>query len=279
MRKVLLVLCLGLVASMAKAVEKVPQTAFYILYSQNESGGMQMRCTATAFKHENNKTYLITAAHCVVEGSPKPGEVQITRDPMFVSSDDINTKTFTKVSIEKVGKLMEGYDFAVLSTEDASLAKNGIVPLGDESKEETGVEVINVSAPRGIGRVLFRGNVSLMYVDRPIIDEDQHINWHGSMLVQLPAEGGSSGSAIISMDTGKIIGILVGTYSHLTIAVPISRAINTDQKFLLPLVPGVSHPDTLGPSGDKVQGPVKPSSFRLKKNSHYTLALSSVSSR
>ncbi len=209
-----------------------PLDSVVLLYSQGEDGGMAMHCTATAYEHSGKAYKFLTAAHCVTKNSTTPGKLELRREPMFVSPDDSSSeKSFSRATIEKVGRAEEGYDFALLTAELPN--EIPVTPLGDETKEQGGVEVVNVAAPLGLGRVLFHGYVSLLKIDRPLYDEDEHINWQGSMLVQLPAEGGSSGSAVVSKDTGKVIAIVVGTMKKLTIAIPISRVGTTEQKFLL----------------------------------------------
>lgn len=189
-----------------------------ILYGQNTSGGMEMICTATAFERQGELTRFLTAAHCVTEPSSEVGvKLKVTETPLFLSKDDKDTKKYIRANVVEVGREEKGYDYAIVS------AKMGLplTPLGDERTEASHVEVINVAAPAGLGLVSFQGQVALKYIDRPLIENE--INWRESMLVTVPAEGGSSGSAIVSRDTGKIIGILVGRWRSLVIGIPASR--------------------------------------------------------
>lgn len=188
-----------------------------ILYGQNTSGGMDMSCTATAFEKKDGETRYLTAAHCLTENASEPGKKKVTETPLFLSKDAKDEKTYVRATVIEVGREEKGYDYAIIS----SKLDLPTLELGDEKAEENHVEVINIAAPAGLGLVSFRGNVALRYIDRPLIEND--INWRENMLVTVPAEGGSSGSAIVSTDTDKIIGILVGRWRSMVIAVPASR--------------------------------------------------------
>lgn len=175
-----------------------------------------MLCTATAFER-GEVTRFLTAAHCITVDDSEPGKKKVTEMPLFLSKDDKDTKEYIRATVVEVGRKEKGYDYAILSAP----LNLPTIPFGNEKEEANHVEVYNVAAPAGLGLVSFRGNVALKYIDRPLIHEE--INWRESMLVTVPAAGGSSGSAIVSKDTGKIIGILVGHWNSLIIAIPISR--------------------------------------------------------
>jgi hypothetical protein len=195
-----------------------------ILYHQAEDGGMVMVCTVT--KTERG---WLTAAHCVTEvGADTKDRVRV-EVPWFISMDERDAKSYVRAELKEVGRREKGYDYALL---DAQITAPEL-PLGDETKERDSAPVINVAAPAGIGRVAFFGNIALRFIDRPLLDEETKINWAGGMLIQVPVEGGSSGSAIVSADTGKIIGIMVGHVRSLSIALPISRAKNPPKEYIL----------------------------------------------
>lgn len=226
---------LSTAAAAATDPSKVGESV-YILFSQNETGGMEMRCTATAFEANGNLVRFITAAHCVTHENPNlPGKLAIQRAALFLSADrSTGEQTFIRATIDTVGRPDEGYDFAIL-TADMKGANIALTPTGDEKQEKNGTKILNIAAPGGLGKVYFNGHVALLKIDRPLIDESSHINWEGFMLVQLPSAGGSSGSAVVSVETGKIIGLVVGTIRGLTTVLPISRTTTQEKKFLLRL--------------------------------------------
>ena len=43
------------------------------------------------------------------------------------------------------------------------------------------------------------------------------------MLLDIPANGGSSGSALVSQKSGSIVGFLVGSISNTIVGIPVSR--------------------------------------------------------
>jgi S1-C subfamily serine protease len=237
MKHKLAILVLSVFASSAAAraadPSKVGESVF-IVYEQNYSGGMEMRCTATAFEGAGKVVKFLTAAHCVTqEVSGSQGKLVVTKSPVFLSDDRASAqKSFVKATIETVGRPDEGYDFAILAADVGDL-RVLLTPLGDERQEKNGTEVLNIAAPGGLGKVYFSGHVALLKVDRPLIDESSHINWEGFMLCQLPAAGGSSGSAIISVESGKIIGLVIGSYRNMTLALPASRLESPARKNLL----------------------------------------------
>lgn len=195
-----------------------------LLFSQTENGGLRLRCTATAFAPVKDQMMFLTAAHCVTKDLKT-----VERDPIFLSLDEADKKSFVRATIRVVGRAEEGYDFAILTAPLMVPA----TPLGNENDEQDGAEVFNVAAPLGLGKVIFRGSLALRKIDRPLRDDGRGINWQGGMLVQLPSEGGSSGSAVVSA-SGKIIGIIVGGVNRLTIAIPVSRFSSPPApKFLL----------------------------------------------
>lgn len=66
------------------------EDAAAILYRQNESGGMEMVCSATAVDSAPDKgTIFLTAAHCVTEArtEARDGTQAVTEQPLFLSTD------------------------------------------------------------------------------------------------------------------------------------------------------------------------------------------------
>lgn len=191
-----------------------------LLYGQTESGGMKMFCTVTAFEKTETGYNFVTASHCVGQSDEVHERVEITKTQFFITFDELKSdKKFYPAKVVMAGYQPAGDDFSILSIETKD--EIPLVPLGDEKTEEAGLPVINVASPRGLGKQVFHGTISSLYVDRPVI-EDQ-INWRGVMLLQIQSGPGSSGSAIIGVDQKAIIGFLVGHYEENVFVMPVSR--------------------------------------------------------
>ena len=217
-------------------VEKA-KNAVALLYSQDESGGMQMHCTATNYesfsrdvKDEKGKVttvkgyHFVSAAHCVgSDNVDKEKSASPINTSFYLTFDEAKkeTKKFYPTTVSFVGYQHRGEDFA--SFEVITDEKWVTVPIGDEKKEHEGSSFINVASPLGLGKQVFYGTISNLYLDRPIIEGD--INWKGTLVIQMSGVGGgSSGSALIADDQEAIVGFLVGTIGGNTIiAIPASQ--------------------------------------------------------
>jgi len=221
---VILLLLLAAPVGAKSLIEEVKE-ATMILYAQTEDGGMEQLCTTTIYQKltiEDKPGYLLaTAAHCVaVVGD----DLQTTKraSAWFVSFDEaIGPRVYHPAHVEGYGSLTRGDDFAVLhvyTSDDWPVMKLGLV-----GKVKEGDEVLSVAAPQGLGRQVFRGSISLLSLDRVI--NEKGIHWQYAMLVQLPAGGGSSGAAIVSIKQKAIVGITVGLIggNPSVVALPISR--------------------------------------------------------
>lgn len=193
-----------------------------LLYAQDESGGLSMRCTATAFKKDGDTYRFVTAAHCVGEDdSAKEKVAKFNTTAFYITFDGSDPKTFHRAKVEYVGYQHRGDDFSTFVVK--SKLEWPVIDVGDEKKEAEGNPVINVASPLGLGLQVFRGAISKLELDRQIIQGD--INWSGVVLLQMPGtNGGSSGSAVISETQHAIVAFLVGTIGGTTIAaIPASR--------------------------------------------------------
>jgi S1-C subfamily serine protease len=151
-------------------------------------------------------------------------KVTVYKGPLFVSDDSLEVKKFARVNLVSVGKVEEGYDFAVI---EADLNVPALT-LGDEKILKGGDDIVYVGAPAGIGKLYYKGFVSLPRVDRPMNFDGAR--WPGAIMLQVPAESGCSGSSIVK--DNKIVGILVGGDKAVTAAVPISRIYAPDKVHL-----------------------------------------------
>ena len=216
----------------AKSLVEKARDATAMLYSQTTDGGMRMHCTATvfeAFERDDRKGYLLaTAAHCVAVDDLVNSRVKISGASFFISFDEgissenkDGQKVFHPVHVEAAGFQSRGDDFAVLHA--YTNEEWDILELGDVSSLEPMDEVLNVSAPAGLGLQVLKGYISLVSIDRPV--KVRGLNWQYAMLANLGSGPGASGSAVVSIEQEKIIGFVVGNIigNPTTVVLPVSR--------------------------------------------------------
>lgn len=227
------------------------------LFAKDESGSLRMVCTASVVSGvpglsrsgiRYNGTLLLTAAHCVswaiqrVESDEaRVGNYAVKKLP-YTSLAAWSKKLFPQKKVEyrqlvdfvwtadevqysgvkviAVGKEEAGYDFAVLQIRS---------PMGTRISPgnwnvSPGDVVAAVSNPGGYGKQLFSGYITMLSLNRPIVDISQSINWRGNFVLSVPSAPGSSGSLILR--DGKYIGVLIGVIQErfgvpFTVAVPI----------------------------------------------------------
>jgi len=204
------------------ALETETHAAVGILLGQNESGGWDALCTVTAFERSGQTYRFLTAAHCVAEDDQKNGRVAVAQTRWAISFDDKVGIHFYGADIVGVGYQRRGDDFAILE----AVLDREIKPVRLAKKDAGyGENVINIAAPLGLGKQLFRGHVSLPDLDRPIVEGS--INWRHANLLQVNVGPGSSGSTVLSRRQGAVVAILVGNISKRSspnvVAIPISK--------------------------------------------------------
>jgi len=205
-------------ASDRELIEKI-EASTVMLYTQDLHGGMSFHCTGTLFNSKHglleNTYYVLTAAHCA----------QTDDEQYFVSLETEESNTFLKAGVVTVGNIAEGNDFAILKVRTHKTLPT--LELGDERDEYSGAPILNVNGRAGQGPQVEHGYISELHVDRPL--KDEAIDWTGCILVSLTISGGSSGSAIVSATSGKILGVVVGQMATgffsppISIVMPISR--------------------------------------------------------
>ena len=229
MRRSLIVCCLLLVSASAFAQKPNPDLnalamkAVALLYRQDESGGLRMLCTATAFEKTAKGYHFVSAAHCIGDDSDKQnGSAADPSDKnFFITLDDPTNKTFYAAIPKGVGYQHRGDDFSYFEVETKD--EIAFVPLGDEAQEAVGGDITNVSSPYGLGKQLFHGSISSLKLERPVVLDS--INWRNAIMLQISGPGpGSSGSAIVSQTQRKIVAFLVGTVGGSNVvAIPVSK--------------------------------------------------------
>lgn len=196
-----------------------------LLYSMDSGGTMNMHCTATAFEKVEKGYLFVTAAHCVgSDDTTKEKSANPFKTSFFITFDErTQEKKFYPAKPKLVGYQSRGEDFAIFEVDTPD--KWQTVDIGDEKVLQDGAQYWNIASPLGLGRQTFEGIISSVFLDRPLISGD--INWGGTLVLQQTGvNGGSSGSALISKETHKIVGFLVGSVGETTtIAIPVSRFI------------------------------------------------------
>lgn len=219
MKRVFLAAVLSLLACCVSRADRQPTkqefaqqvyNSVVLLYGQTPDGGMQMRCTATAYKvvkkEGKDMTRFVSAAHCVSGDTDEEQKQQ----KYFVTSDALGSKTFIPASLVEAGDKKKGDDFSIFEVEGS---KFPVVALGDNSKVTVAEPVIDVSAPLGLGRLYFEGYVSSVKVDRPPVNAGD-VQWNDVMIVSIGGGPGSSGSCVVSLEQHAVIGFLVGSFGN-----------------------------------------------------------------
>jgi trypsin-like peptidase len=234
----------------ADFVKNVFYPATALLYSQDESGTMKMRCTATAIEKNAAGYIFVTAAHCGCNDNVETHTVSPEKAFFFITADSETDKRFLNATPIACGYRHAGDDFFLLQVDTQMIFPT--VELGEDPVIMEAV--VNVASPLGIGKQVFLGTVSSPSLNRPVVDDD--INWtHASLLELFGTDGGSSGSAVVCLDQHKICGFVVGSVNKTSIiAMPISRL----KKMLIELKAGaykhyIDDPDAVVDKPSKTQ--------------------------
>ena len=181
-------------------------------------------CTAEPFEKILGGYRLISAGHCVQ---------LVPADVKFFVADEISGP-LTPVTMIKA-HLGDGMDFSEF--ELSTSRTYPIFELGDERDSRVGDAVINSNFAAGVVKQLSFGTISSGTI--PLSPKCEIDDCAGDFLVQLYGAGGSSGSAVVSERTHKVIGLVViGFGSQIGFAVePISKF----SQFLAQ--PSQPHPD------------------------------------
>ncbi len=194
------------------------------LYSMDSEGDMSFLCSATAIDRAHGRTVILTANHCTRSGvaylinfgDNNFRSLSIWKIPHYEISKQKFPKRFNEPDTDMTLFLMEGVDIP-------------IIKVDVKAKVKAGEKVVMVGYPRGVAKISYEG-IASGYLDRPGSDE------YGYLLLQIFGAPGSSGSSVISMDTGKIIGILTkGTSGS---GLPVIFAAPTSLMHNLMIVPG-----------------------------------------
>lgn len=184
--------------AMVEAFAEVSR-AVAALYALESDGDMAYLCTTTAVgKTAEGSTIMLTAYHCVKKGvsylvtfdGKQFHPARVWKIPHYELDRTKYPRAYGEPETDMALFLIEEpLDMRVMD-----MAANGSVPPG--------TRVVTVGYPLGVAKVRYEGIVS-GYLDRPGDDSYNYI------LLQIFGAPGSSGSAVIDLVTGRVIGVLV----------------------------------------------------------------------
>lgn len=178
-------------------------------YVRTSDGSIRFACTVTNIQKVDKGYLALTAKHCV-DGSQE----------YFISIDAESNTPFYRAEKVLVGI---DADFAVVSYNPGS--EQPVIPIGTNKLTSVGDAVLYIGEPMNLDKILFHGYIAQQRVAKSI----QGNGWTYNIGLQIPAAGGSSGSAIIDPKQEAIIAVLTTIViprnggSILTTAVPVSE--------------------------------------------------------
>lgn len=185
-------------------------------------------CTVQAFERDDVAEfyYFATAAHCVAIDNTLKEKVRVLYKKVRLHADHSGTQTYIVATVAAAGYRTEGDDFAVLRVafSDMKGFRPPVIPFAPV-RAETGETFVSFAMPGGAGLQFLPGWVSRSSIDVPLVVPERDINWEGGLFIHVPVAGGSSGSAIVSVERKAIIGILVGhvPFADSAVALPSDR--------------------------------------------------------
>ena len=167
------------------------------LYAQEENGDMKFLCSATAVGRNEKDTIILSANHCLRKGvsylinfgDNKLRTIRVWKIPHYEVDKEKFPRRYNEPETDMALFLMPGDDIP-------------IVPLANGESPVPGARVIMVGYPLGVAKIAYEGIVAGKF-DRLGAD------FYGYLLLQIFGAPGSSGSSVINVDTGNVVGILV----------------------------------------------------------------------
>ena len=201
----------------SKTIEQM-YNATGILYAINPMDNEYHRvCTIWNYEKSSDGYIAISASHCATIGDMYPQSGLTFGVSYAEPTNPPDVSTIVPAKLLEFGDMTKADDIAVwdIQTKDV----RPILPLGDSKNIKMGEELLNVSIPfDGIAKGCYRGTVTnpkVQYNDPEI---------KGMVFVDMFGTGpGSSGSAVVSERTHKVVGILtMGENSVGELLVPVS---------------------------------------------------------
>jgi S1-C subfamily serine protease len=221
---------LGTPASGEELVElfKRVSPAVGALYAQEQGGNLSFNCTVTIVEKTERTTILITAYHCA------------TKDVAYAVTFDgrqFYSARVWKIPHDELDKQKYPRHYGEPKTDMAFFLIDQVLPfpivrLATTSVVDPGRRIATVGFPLRITKVRYEGLVSGR-LDRP--GDEQN----GYLILQVFGAPGSSGTAVVDVETGQVLGVLVsGTQGRIGLPVVFATPIEYE-KYLLE-IPGYS---------------------------------------
>lgn len=181
-----------------KAAFKTVTPSVGALYHQEMGGDIKFVCTATAVGRHKNETIVLTAHHCLGYSNVSylinfGDNVMRTVRPWKIPHYKVDVVKFPR----KYGEPETDMALFLMAGQDVP-----IVEMGTSDDVEDGDKIVMVGYPLGVTQISYEGTVGGKF-DRKSTD------MYNYLMLQIFGAPGSSGSSIVSLDTGKVIGILV----------------------------------------------------------------------
>lgn len=210
------------------------------LYALESDGDLKFLCTATAVDRHQGQTVILTAYHCLQRGvsylinfgdnNLRP--VTAWKIPHYEVNADAYPRAYGEPETDMALFLMAGADVPV-------------APLAATSGHLVyGAKLAIVGYPLGVSKIVYEGIVAGRF-ERPGNDMDNYI------LMQIFGAPGSSGSSVVDVATGEVVGVLVAARQAMT-GLPVIFATPIDyRRYLLEVHAEAS---VVGPAGDGGDG-------------------------
>lgn len=203
--------------------ERKLAAATFALYGES-GNSRRFFCTTTAFEKTKDGYNLLTAGHCAVdEDFPADLKYYVSENVVDVTGTEIPAALLPVQLLKAWPEDKLGVDFAVFHL--VSKNKYPIIRLGDESKVSVGDTIVDVNFSKGLAKQTSEGLISSAIMQTAGASARCHV-CKGDFFVQIYAGPGSSGSAVVSKRTHRILGVLVGGFDD-----PIGATISPISKF------------------------------------------------
>jgi len=186
--------------------------ASFALYGQ-QKGDIRFLCTATIYAKIPGGYLLLSAGHCI-EGNPE--------DIVYSVAENFGQPRQSVKVIKWLRDKSTNIDFAVLELKTDK--EYPVLSLDIPMTAGVGDEIIAVDFGNGLGKQYSRGTITSRIIKHMETETDCDIcmdNFYYGMIGGMGP--GSSGAALVSLKTGKIVGLAVGYADSAWVAEPISR--------------------------------------------------------
>ena len=185
------------------------------------TGGMNAVCSASAFRSDPEKTYLLSAGHCFIGNDLKRTDFLVTQDH----------RTFYKAALHKTGLKPQpranptsddmndytGDDWSIVQVE---IGNQAVLPLGNSKELSLGEDLIAIGVPFGMDFLAVQGIVGSKDLSL------SKLTWNHYYGANIYGAGGNSGTGVVSVKQKALVGIVVagpGNQSSMMIFTPLDK--------------------------------------------------------